>query len=349
MDFSFSSDQNELRALTRQILADACTTEHLKSVARSESATDLTLWKTLANAGLVGIGLPESAGGGGLGLTEVAIVLEEIGRVAAPVPAFAVMALAAPALAVRPELLDGVATGDVIVTAAIHEPVGDPHAPTTRVVDGKITGTKVCVPHGLLAKRFVVTATDGVYCVEADDPKVRVTRQDTTSGVPDALVEFDGATASCVGGTDATERLIALGSTGASVMVAGACDAALRLTADYTKSRQQFDKAIATFQAVSQRAGDAYIDTEAVRLTAWQAVWRLEHDLPAAEAVLSAKFWAAEGAWRVMHASHHLHGGVGVDRDYPLHRFFLLHKQLELQLGSTQPSLARLGRLLVES
>lgn len=346
MDFSFSSDQNELRKLTRQILTDACTTEHLKSIARSESATDLALWKTLANAGLVGIGLPESAGGGGLGLTEVAIVLEEIGRVAAPVPAFAVMALAAPALAVRPELLDGVATGDVIVTAAIHEPVGDPHSPTTRVVDGKITGTKVCVPHGLLAKRFVVTATDGVYCVEADDPKVRVTRQDTTSGVPDALVEFDGATASCVGGTDATERLIALGSTGASVMVAGACDAALRLTADYTKSRQQFDKAIATFQAVSQRAGDAYIDTEAVRLTAWQAVWRLEHDLPAAEAVLSAKFWAAEGAWRVMHASHHLHGGVGVDRDYPLHRFFLLHKQLELQLGSTQPSLARLGRLL---
>lgn len=346
MDFSFSSDQNELRKLTRQILTDACTTEHLKSIARSESATDLALWKTLANAGLVGIGLPESAGGGGLGLTEVAIVLEEIGRVAAPVPAFAVMALAAPALAVRPELLDGVATGDVIVTAAIHEPVGDPHSPTTRVVDGKITGTKVCVPHGLLAKRFVVTATDGVYCVEADDPKVRVTRQDTTSGVPDALVEFDGATASCVGGTDATERLIALGSTGASVMVSGACDAALRLTADYTKSRQQFDKAIATFQAVSQRAGDAYIDTEAVRLTAWQAVWRLEHDLPAAEAVLSAKFWAAEGAWRVMHASHHLHGGVGVDRDYPLHRFFLLHKQLELQLGSTQPSLARLGRLL---
>ncbi|MEY3034777.1 MAG: hypothetical protein RLZ86_1399, partial [Actinomycetota bacterium] len=194
--------------------------------------------------------LPESVGGGGLGLTEVAIVLEEIGRVAAPVPAFAVMALAAPALAGRPELLEGVASGDVIVTAAVHEPVGDPHAPTTTVADGRITGVKVCVPHGLLATRFVVTAADGVYCVEANDPKVRVTRQDTTSGVPDALVEFDGATASCVGGPDAVERLVALGSIGASVMVAGACDAALRLTADYTKSRQQFDKAIATFQAV---------------------------------------------------------------------------------------------------
>ncbi len=347
MDFSFSSDQNELRALTRQILTDACTTEHLKAVMRTDSATDLALWKTLADAGLVGIGLPESVGGGGLGLTEVAIVLEEIGRMAAPVPAFAVMALASPALANQPALLEGVASGDTIVTAAIHEPIGDPHSPSTSVVDGKITGIKVCVPHGLLATRFVVTAADGVYCVEANDPKVRVTRQDTTSGVPDALVEFDEAKATCVGGPAATEQIIALGSIGASVMVAGACDAALRLTADYTKSRQQFDKAIATFQAVSQRAGDAYIDTEAVRLTAWQAVWRTENGLPSAEAVLSAKFWAAEGAWRVMHAAHHLHGGVGVDRDYPLHRYFLLHKQLELQLGSTQPSLVRLGRLLV--
>lgn len=349
MDFSLTSDQNELRSLTRQILVDTCTTEHLKSVAATDSATDLALWRTLADAGLVGIGLPEAVGGGGLGITEVAIVLEEIGRVAAPVPAFAVLALAAPSLVGKPELLRGVASGEVIVTAAIHEPVGDVYSPTTKVVDGRLSGTKVCVPHGLLASRFVVTASDGVYVVEADDPGVTVTRQDTTSGIPDALVEFAGAKASCVGGPAAVVELLDRGAAGACVMVAGACDAALRLTAEYAKSRHQFDKAIATFQAVSQRAGDAYIDTEAVRLTAWQAIWRLATGRPATEAVMSAKFWAAEGGWRVMHASHHLHGGVGVDRDYPLHRFFLMHKQLELQLGSTQPSLARLGRLLVDS
>jgi alkylation response protein AidB-like acyl-CoA dehydrogenase len=349
MDFSFSSDQNELRGLAKQILGDVCTLEHVKSIMATESATDLDLWKTLADAGLVGIGLPESVGGAGLGITEVAIVLEEIGRVAAPIPAFAVMALAAPALVNKPELLAGVATGDVIVTAAIHEPVGDAYAPATAVADGRITGTKVCVPHGLLAQRFVVTAADGVYVVEADDPNVRVIRQDTTSGVPDAMVEFSGAKAACVGGPAAVVELVNRGAAGACVMVAGACDAALRLTADYTKSRHQFDKAIATFQAVSQRAGDAYIDTEAVRLTAWQAIYRLATAQSADEAVMSAKFWAAEGGWRVMHASHHLHGGVGVDRDYPLHRFFLLHKQLELQLGSTHPSLARLGRLIVNS
>ena len=349
MDFSLTSDQNELRTLARQILADATTLERMKEVAATDSGTDLALWRTMAEAGLVGIAMGENVGGAGLGIIEASVVLEEVGRTAARVPAFAVMGLAAPALASRPELLEGVASGDVIVTAAIHEPVGDPYSPTTTVVGGKLTGTKVCVPHGLLAERFVVTAADGVYVVEANDPGVTITRSDTTSGVPDALVEFDGATASCVGGPQAVTDLVNRGVSAAAVMTSGACQEAVRLMAEYTKGRKQFDKVIASFQAVSQRAGDAYIDTEGVRLTAWQAAWRLSEGLPADEALMSAKFWAAEGGWRVMHGAHHVHGGVGVDRDYPLHRYFLLHKQLELQLGSAQPSLLRLGRLLVGS
>jgi acyl-CoA dehydrogenase len=347
MDFSLTSDQNELRALARQILTDVCTPEHLKQIGATESATDLALWRTLADAGLVGIGLPESVGGADLGIIETSVVLEEIGRVAAPVPAFAVMGLAANALVAYPELLEGVTSGETIVTAALHEAVGDVFNPATVVVDGKITGTKVCVPHGLIAKRFVVSAADGLYCVEANDPNVKITRQDTTSGVPDALVEFKNATAKCLGNPGATAELINRGIAAACIMTSGACQSALALMAEYAKGRFQFEKAIATFQAVSQRAGDAYIDTEGVRLTAWQAAWRLSEGLPADEALLSAKFWAAEGGWRVMHGSHHVHGGVGVDRDYPLHRYFLLHKQLELQLGSTQPSLARLGQILV--
>jgi alkylation response protein AidB-like acyl-CoA dehydrogenase len=133
------------------------------------------------------------------------------------------------------------------------------------------------------------------------------------------------------------------------VMASGACAAALELTANYTKSREQFGRPIASFQAVSQRAADAYIDTEAVRLTAWQAAWRLDTGLPASEQVAIAKFWASEGAQRVVHAAHHLHGGMGVDRDYPLYRYFLLVKQLELSLGSATPSLVRLGGLLADT
>ena len=122
--------------------------------------------------------------------------------------------------------------------------------------------------------------------------------------------------------------------------------AAVALVSEYTKSREQFDKPIATFQAVGQRAADAYVDAEAIRLTAWQAAWRIDQGLPADDAVAVAKFWAADGGQRVVHAAVHLHGGVGVDRDYPLHRHFLLTKQLELTLGGATDQLLRIGATL---
>lgn len=135
-------------------------------------------------------------------------------------------------------------------------------------------------------------------------------------------------------------------STAFCLQVAGACQSALALTAQYTARREQFGKAIATFQAVGQRAADAYVDTEGVRLTAWQAAWRLDAGLPAAEAVAIAKFWADDGAQRVVHACQHLHGGMGVDRDYPLHRTFLLVKHLATRVGGSTASLLRLGALI---
>ena len=115
------------------------------------------------------------------------------------------------------------------------------------------------------------------------------------------------------------------------------------MTAEYTKTREQFERPIATFQAVGQRAADAYIDTEAIRLTAWQAAWRLSEGLPASDEVAIAKFWAADGGQRVAHAAQHLHGGLGIDVDYPLHRYFQWSKAIELTLGSATRQLVRLG------
>ena len=126
----------------------------------------------------------------------------------------------------------------------------------------------------------------------------------------------------------------------------GVCEQALKMTAEYTSTREQFERPLAAFQAVAQRAADAYIDTEGVRLTAWQAVWRLAEGLPAANELAVAKFWAAEGGQRVVHAAQHLHGGIGVDRDYPLHRYFLWAKELELTLGGATPQLLKLGEIL---
>ena len=131
---------------------------------------------------------------------------------------------------------------------------------------------------------------------------------------------------------------------GLCMMMAGAAQAAIDLAADYTRQRHQFDRPIATFQAVSQRAGDSYIDAEAIWLTAYQAAWRLSAGLPADREIAIAKYWASEGGYRVVHASVHVHGGVGVDRDYPLHRHFLAARHIELTLGHAEEQLAELGR-----
>src|SRR5690348_5479673 len=147
MDFSFTSDQQDLRDLAAKILSDATTLERTKRVVNESDGFDRELWSALAEAGIIGISLPESVGGAGLGFLETCIVLEEVGRTAAPVPALAVMALAAPALVEfgATDALDGVATGTSIVTGAFTEAVGDVHEPTTAASGGKLTGEKVCV------------------------------------------------------------------------------------------------------------------------------------------------------------------------------------------------------------
>jgi 3-oxocholest-4-en-26-oyl-CoA dehydrogenase beta subunit len=352
MDFSFSSDQNDLRELAAKILGDATEHERVRSVLATVLAIDRDLWRTMADAGLVGISLPEQVGGGGCGFLETCIVLEEVGRTAAPVPALAVMGLGATALAHfgAAAYLDGVADGSRFVTAALVEPLGDVFSPVTRAsADGRITGEKVCVPAGLLADQVVVTADEGVFVVDPSSSRVTVEREDTTSGVPEARLVFDDAPAERLAGPEGIPWLVEHAQAASCVTAAGACAAALDLTANYTKTREQFGRPIASFQAVSQRAANAYMDAEGVRLTAWQAAWRLDRGLPAAEQVAIAKFWSGEGAQRVVHAAHHLHGGIGVDKDYPLWRYFVLAKQLELSLGSSTPSLLRLGALLADT
>lgn len=350
MDFSFTEDQLALRDLTRQIATDHCTATQLRSIAESDSGTDLALWQKLADAGLVGIAAPESAGGSGLDWIEAAIVLSEVARASAPVPAFATLALALAALDAAPEVQRAVVSGATTIAGAIHEPIGDAFAPHTTFDAGHVTGVKTCVMHGNLASAFVVTTNDGLVLVEADQPGVTVKSQRTSTDAPDAHVIFDNAQAQRLGDQLAQNALLWRGISAAAVMSAAACEEALRLLSEYAVERHQFDKPIASFQAVSQRAAEAYIDTEAVRLTAWQAAWRLSQGLPAERELLIAKFWAAEGGWRAVHGALHIHGGVGVDRDYPLHRHFLLQKQMELHLGSATPSLLALGkRIAVES
>jgi alkylation response protein AidB-like acyl-CoA dehydrogenase len=319
---------------------------------------------------VLGIALPEAQGGGGYGFLEIALVLEQIGRTVAPVPYYAssVASLAIARFgtdAQKDALLPDVASGSSIITVALTEAGTDPLDPvTTAAPDGDgwvLDGVKDCVPSGPLADRVLVPArtADGTVIVAIVDlgaPGVTRERQDTTNQHAEERVTLKGAKVtagdvlgSADTGTEVLAWIVERATAALCAIAIGICAEAVRMTAEYTKTREQFDRPIATFQAVGQRAADAYIDTEAVRLTAWQAAWRLDTGLPAAEQVAIAKFWASEGAQRVVHAAHHLHGGMGVDRDYPLYRYFLLAKQLELSLGSATPSLVRLGALLADT
>ncbi len=246
-------------------------------------------------------------------------------------------------------------------------------------------GTKACVPAALVANAILIPATllapdgsaggSGVFIIDACSDGLVMTRQMTASGRPEAVLELTGvvvgddrllggvaaggaaaggaaadgaaaADAAAADGAAVITSIAELATTALCIMEAGVCATALALTAEFTKTRVQFGRPIATFQAVGQRAADAYIDTEGIRLTAWQAASRLSAGLPASAEVAVAKYWAAEAGQRVVHAAAHLHGGVSVDRDYPLHRFFLLTEHIELTLGGANDSLRRLGRIL---
>jgi acyl-CoA dehydrogenase len=129
---------------------------------------------------------------------------------------------------------------------------------------------------------------------------------------------------------------------------AGVTEAALRLAADYTSGRKQFEKPLSSFQGVSHKLADGYIDNVAIRSTMLQAAWHLDQGHEAVEHVLTAGWWAAEGGQRCVHITQHVHGGIGADITYPVHRYFLWGKQLEAMLGPGSALLARLGDALVD-
>jgi hypothetical protein len=136
----------------------------------------------------------------------------------------------------------------------------------------------------------------------------------------------------------AAPELLRRATVGVCAQQLGVLERALEMTVTYASERVQFGRPIGTFQAVAQRLADAFIDVEAVRLTMWQAAWSMsERDLAV------AKFWAADAGHRVAHTAVHIHGGVGIDLDSPVHRYFVMAKSLEFTLGHATDSLLALS------
>jgi alkylation response protein AidB-like acyl-CoA dehydrogenase len=371
VDFDLTDEQQATAELAAKLLGDKSTPEALRALEHADDLRfDRELWRAMADAGLLGIAVPVEHGGAGLGLVELCLVLEEVGRRTALVPALASLAFAGLPVtrfgspAQQAALLPPLASGASVLTAALVEPIGDPIRPATVAVpegDGWVLdGTKTNVPAALVADAVLVPATTpegatGVFVVAADAPGLSCERQATTTGTPEAQLELAGVRLSgdaVLGPVDEAGTVLRWtvehATVAACAVMAGLAAEAVRMTGDYTSSREQFGRPIATFQAVGQRAADAYVDAHAIRLTMLQAAWRLTAGFPADREVAIAKYWASAGGQRVVHAAQHLHGGIGVDRDYPLHRYFLLAKQLELTLGGANRQLVNLGQLLAD-
>lgn len=361
MDFTTTEAADDLGGLARTITESVCTAEHHKELDGLEQRFDRDLWNKLIEADILSTAAPESLGGGGFGVLEQVAVLVALGRVLAAVPYLESVVLGAGALAkfgseaLQQEWATPAINGSKILAVALDGEMGQGPVQATSSGNGyRLTGSRTQVGYGPVADAFLVPAeTDSgtmVFLVAKDDAGVTVTALDTTGHGSVAHLELQGVEAArVVGGDDVLAWLTTHGSLGRSAYQLGVLERALELTSTYAREREQFDRPIGSFQAVSSRLADGYIDVKALRLTLTQAAWRLSEDLPADVEVSTAAFWAADAGHRVAHTTVHVHGGVGIDTDHPVHRYFLAAKQTEFAVGSATGQLLRIGRELADT
>ncbi|AFM19268.1 acyl-CoA dehydrogenase [Mycolicibacterium chubuense NBB4] len=364
MDFKTTEASDDLGGLVRTITESVCTPERQRELDGADERFDRDLWRKLIDADILSAAAPESLGGGGFGLLEQVAVLVALGRQMAAVPYLESAVLAAGALAKfgsetqQQRWAVPAITGEKILTVALDGDMGEGPV-QAHAVDGgyRLTGTRTQVGFGPVADAYLVPAeTDTgtrLFVVAADDPGVNIETLDTTghgSVGHLTLAGTDLGSDRVVGdGDQIVPWLTTLATLGRSAFQLGVLDRALELTASYAREREQFDRPIGSFQAVSARLADGYIDIKALRLTLTQAAWRLSEGLPAEVDVNTAAFWAAEAGHRVAHTTVHVHGGVGIDTDHPVHRYFLAAKQTEFAVGGATGQLLRIGRELADT
>jgi alkylation response protein AidB-like acyl-CoA dehydrogenase len=315
-------------------------------------------WAALAAANLLGLAVPETHGGEGLGLAEVGVLLHEVGRRAARLPALETLAFGALTVAAagtdlqQAALLPGVVSGETRLTAATNEPgVAQPERPGTVLrADGDgflLSGRKVGVrgADGVTALLVSATGPDDVAVVILDPTAAGVTLVPTGSSrgedehtlvLDDVVVGADDLLGGPGGGSAAFRALQEHVTAGLCLLGAGIVAGARDLTADYVKKRHQFGRALAEFQAVAQQTSDVYVAARLIGLAARSASWRVARRLPAADDLAVAAYWYCSEGPPALHTCHHLHGGMGVDVTYPLHGLYAAAKDVARALGGEQ-------------
>lgn len=308
-------------------------------------------WAALVSGGVPALGVPDRLGGDGVGLPEIATALTEIGRHGTISPALATLGLGlVPLLDLATEsqqnqFLDGVAKG-AILTAALNEPgAALPDRPATRLVDGRLSGTKIVVPYAEQANWMLVTTDSGAVVVSPKVDGVRLIATPSSTGADEYAVTFSDVAvdpgAVLAGATALRVNQLVLGAAGA--YAAGLVAGAVRLTADYVTNRHQFGRPLATFQAVSAQLAEIYIASRTLDLISTSVIWRLAEGRDADADLDVLGYWLTSEAPPTMQTCHHLHGGMGMDVTYPMHRYYSSIKDLTRLLGGPSHRLDLVG------
>jgi alkylation response protein AidB-like acyl-CoA dehydrogenase len=363
MDFTINEAAQDLSGLVGTIVDAVCTPDHQRQLDSLDQRFDTALWRKLIDADILSTAAPEALGGGDFGVLEQTAVLTALGRQLAAVPYLESVVVSAGGLAqfgsaeLQQKWASPAVAGVKILTVALDGELGQGPVRATRSGDDyTLTGARTQVAYGPVADAFLVPAEADsgtvVFVVAKDDPGVTVTALDTTGKGSVGELDLVGVTLGAdrlVGGSDVVEWLTTHLTLGQSAFQLGVLERALELTAEYARTREQFERPIGSFQAVAQRLADGYIDVKGLRLTLTQAAWRLDENLPAGNEVATAAFWAADAGHRVAHTTVHIHGGVGIDTDHPAHRYFLAAKQTEFAVGGATGQLLRIGRDLADT
>jgi alkylation response protein AidB-like acyl-CoA dehydrogenase len=242
--------------------------------------------------------------------------------------------------------LAGVVKGGVL-TAALNEPGHSlPELPATRLAGGKLSGTKVGVPFAVLADWFVVSTDSGVVVVSSKADGVTCVKTPTANHSDEYVVTFGDVTvadADVLGGGGSVRRVNQLVLAGIGAYASGLVAGALRLTADYVATREQFGKPLSTFQTVAAQLAEIYIASRTITLASTSVVWQLSEGRDASDDLDVLGYWLTSQAPPVMQLCHHLHGGMGMDIAYPMDGFYSTIKDLTRLLGGKAHRLELVG------
>lgn len=359
MNFQMTEEQNSIVDMAARIFADFCTDERIQQFWSSDAAYDEALWESLREGGLAALILPESLGGSALGMTELCAVLECQGRHLGPAPLWshqlAVDALARFAADAPALLAGGLADASRLATLSLEGLHGARgltlHAQVT--AEGwQLRGCAVAVPLAGQAAVAVLPAqtSAGVRLFVIDLGQAGIERIDgrLTHHEPAADVRIAGVSLPAAAALDeaALDWLAPRVAACLGALQLGVAGEALQRVVAYTRERVQFGQPIGAFQAISQKTADCLIDVEALRSSLWQLVWRLDSGLDAAGSAGVVKGWTCDTGHRVTHAAQHMHGGIGVDVSYPIHRYTYWSRAIEIATGGISASRAALGTWL---